>query len=299
MGAFVNENIRSVQFQLTTTCNERCIFCRKYTWPKKQIPIEVVAEKLKQYPNAALQFSGGEPTMYDHLVELMELIEGRPYKVYTNGVIDDSGCGIEAKRKFLDGAKEIAISFDAMSRGTYNEVRRPLDEYAFYAVCRTVAQYSHKAKLSMVVTKLNVNMIPFIISYAEKYGAKTRFYPLHTNTDGLMVEEHQLEILKERLANMEYDHSLTNVDQIFTPDYFVEKREFIPCYARNVSRLIDEDGREYPCCYAINDNGKDIDGKFAIEHPECMLDQFEAYEYCDHCTRYRRFNATGETSEFM
>ena len=56
MGAFVNENIRSVQFQLTTTCNERCIFCRKYTWPKKQIPIEVVAEKLKQYPNAALQF---------------------------------------------------------------------------------------------------------------------------------------------------------------------------------------------------------------------------------------------------
>ena len=147
MGTFVNENIRSVQFQLTTTCNERCVFCRKYTWPKKQIPIEVVAEKLKQYPNAALQFSGGEPTMYDHLVELMELIKGRPYKVYTNGVIDDSGCGIEAKRKFLDGAKEIAISFDAMSRGTYNEVRRPLDDFAFYTVCRTIAQYSHKAKL--------------------------------------------------------------------------------------------------------------------------------------------------------
>ena len=48
MGAFVNENIRSVQFQLTTTCNERCIFCRKYTWPKKQSPIGVGAEKLKQ-----------------------------------------------------------------------------------------------------------------------------------------------------------------------------------------------------------------------------------------------------------
>ena len=299
MAAFVNENIRSVQFQLTTICNERCIFCRKYTWPKKQIPIEVVAEKLEQYPNAALQFSGGEPTMYDHLVELIELIEGRPYKVYTNGVIDDSGCGIEAKKKFLDGAKEIAISFDADNMETYNSIRHPLDSYAFLKVLKTASLYSEKAKLSMVVTKNNVQTIPNIIAFANSKQIKTRFYPLHTNTAGLVVEEKQLESLKACLKDMDYDHCLTNVDQIFSPDYFVEKRKFIPCGARNVSRLIDEDGRKYPCCYAINDNGKDIDGKFAIEHPECMLDQYEAYEYCDHCTRYRRFNATGETSEFM
>ena len=284
----MNERVRSVQFQLTTTCNERCIFCRKYTWPTKEADIKMIEEKIEKYPNATLEFSGGEPTMYSHLAELNDLLVGKAYKVFTNGAIDEQD---EEVSRFLDNAEEVVISFDALSRNTYNSIRHPIDTFAFYTVCRTVARYAETGKISMVVTSENIGMVPFIAKYADEQGIKSRFYPVHTNTDGLLVSKEQLGVCYERLLDIKLDYpEKTNVFDIFQEGYFTEKKPFIPCFARNYSRVIDEDGREYFCCYAINDNGVDIDGKNCIDAEQEEFDANVEYEYCDHCSRYRAFN---------
>ncbi len=282
----MNSLVKSVQFQLTTSCNERCIFCRKYTWKKRELPIEIIEKKMNKYKNAFYQFSGGEPTMYSNLSMLNKLLEGKKYKVYTNGVVDLAN---EEVLKFLDNAVEIAISFDACNSKTYNKVRRPLDDFAFYKVIATATRYSTKSKLSMVVTSENIEEIPGILITADSIGIKTRFYPIHTNTDGLIPSKKQVEDLKKELENMEFDKELTNVFGIFDVGFFDTKRDFIPCKARKYSRLIDEQGREYFCCYAINDNGMDIDGVNSIDKLK-YFDTTTMYGYCDHCTRYRNFN---------
>lgn len=285
---FVNNKVKSVQFQLTTECNERCIFCRKYTWPKKQADIKMIEEKIRKYHNASLQFSGGEPTMYEHIAELNELLVDKVYKVYTNGAIDEHN---EEVDKFLRNADEVVVSFDALSKANYNKIRRPLDEFAFYSVCRTISKFSNKCKLSMVVTSENIDFVPLIVKFADEQEVKSRFYPVHTNTEGLVVTDEQLKICKERVESLKLDYpESTNVFDIFNEGYFDTKREFIPCFARNYSRLIDEDGREYFCCYAINDNGFDIDGKNEIDTKISEHDVSIEYDYCDHCTRYRAFN---------
>ena len=295
----VNEQIKSVQFQLTTACNERCIFCRKYTWEKKELSIKKLKEKLIKFPNAYYQFSGGEPTMYSQLAELNKLLVGKHYKVYTNGAVYSSN---EEAIKFLENADEIAISFDAMNHKTYNAIRRPIDEYAFYRVCRTAARFANKAKLSMVVTSENIKQLPLVLKFADEIEIKSRFYPVHTNTVGLVVTEEQLANCKVELEKLELKHKeLTNAFSIFEPGYFTTTKEFIPCKARNYSRLVDEVGKEYFCCYAINDNGTDIEGKYAIPEEVKSFDCNYEYEYCDHCSRYRHFNnnAISEGPMFM
>lgn len=283
-----NELIKSVQFQLTTTCNERCIFCRKYTWPKAEIPIEVIREKMQKYPNAYYQFSGGEPSMYSNLAKLNKLLFGKTYKVYTNGVFSKANKEV---KKFFDNATEIAISFDAWNPDVYNEVRRPRSPIAFSIVKSNAVEYASKVKLSMVVTSENIGEIPDIIKFADKYKIKTRFYPIHTNSDGLIASREQIDELRKVLYDIDYDSSLTNVENTFKTDFYKQEHEFIPCKARNYSRLIDEQGNEYFCCYAINDNGEDICGLNAIPALNISWNESVEFNYCKRCTRYRKFNS--------
>lgn len=278
--------VMSVQIQLTTKCNERCVFCRKYTWKFKELDFLNLVDALAKYENAYLQFSGGDPLCYSDLKTLNLLLKGRKYKVFTNMAFELN----DEQREFLDNADDISVSFDGITKETYNKQRRPIDEDAFDHMIQNVIHYKDKVRLCTVITDAILDEIPKIVEFGSKYEIKTRFYPLHTNMDGKAEEERIIKTTKKLIGADIYD---SNVLEALTS--MVIKKEQTPikeCVVPKYHRVIDEWGREYTCCYAINDNGTDINGRYAFSK---VMDKYKEYtggiqEYCSRCTRYRRSN---------
>lgn len=314
-----DKRIKSVQMQLTTECNQRCVFCRKYTWEPKTMPLDILEEKIKKYKHATFQFSGGEPTMYSFLWKLNILLKrySIPYKVYTNlsMYIPEDTIGIEQVR-FLLNAEEISISLDALDKKVYDSVRRPVLSgmvYAFDNVFRNIHWLVEEGKkealkLCMVINKMTIGQVPKMVEFCNLHEIRGRFYPLHTNME-TAISEDDLRWLEKELYNtgwlgIQDSDEWTNVKDLFEPGYFSIRRDFIDCKVRNRHRVIDEEGREYVCCYAINDNGEDIDGFNALN--KYILDQITAGEKlredteedcCHNCSRYRRANEDQEYLE--
>lgn len=314
-----DKRIKSVQMQLTTECNQRCVFCRKYTWEKKVMPLDVLEEKIKKYKHATFQFSGGEPLMYDYLWNLNTLLKrySIPYKVYTNlsMYISDDIIGLEQSR-FLLNAEELSISLDSLQKDTYDIVRAPVSTnvlYAFDNVFRNIYWLVNEGKkevlkLCMVINKMTIGQVPEMVEFCNLHEIRGRFYPLHTNMETAILEDDlrwlERELYKIGWLGIQNADEWTNVEDLFKPGYFSIQRDFIDCKVRNRHRVIDESGREYTCCYAINDNGCDVDGSYAIS--DILLDQIASGEklredteedYCHNCSRYRKANEDQEYLE--
>ena len=144
----------TIQLQLLTRCNSKCVFCNKHKWNfHETMSIETVEAAFKKYPEANFIFSGGEPLMYPHLKELNLLIEkyGIRYKVFTN-------LTLEAQNEiaiFLDNATQISTSFDAKNAEQYQAIRNCSTKSAFNNLVNNTAKYAAKTRACMVVTRLN------------------------------------------------------------------------------------------------------------------------------------------------
>lgn len=283
--------MKSVQIQLTTVCNERCVFCRKYEWAKREIDFEVLKEKILKYAGATFQFSGGEPLYYSKLSKLAALLVDNEikYKVYTNM----SKLLNNDQIFFLSHADEISVSLDAVDQNLYDEIRRPVTSNAFYYVIKNIIAFGSKVKITMVMTKLNYKEIPALVGFSKEVKAKFRAYQLHTNLETAMSEDDKNE-LKVIVSDLENEGSLQHTNLNSTSFFVESKYDFVPCNVRNHHRVIDELGREYTCCYAINDNGDDIDGANELQNPLEELDINEQYDYCSRCSRYRKSNLEWE-----
>lgn len=299
----LKRKMKSVQIQLTTECNQRCEFCRKYTWDFKEIPLDILRNKINKYKSSitTFQFSGGEPLLYTFLKDLNVILRkySIPYRVYTSLSIPLD----EVQKNFLDNAEEIFVSMDAVSKKVYNNIRFPVNrEDAFCHVMRNInkIKYVDKKKLTLctVVNKLNVKEIPYMVQMAEEGRIQHRFYPLHTNMNE-RISAFDLEWLECELCRCGLMESeFTNIGEMFEPGYFDVVRTFVKCRVRNNHRVIDEMGREYPCCYAINDNGNDWNVRYQIkgvlDKKDCILPEYKEYDFCHKCLRYERANKYSE-----
>lgn len=282
----------SVQIQLTTVCNERCVFCEKYNWPKNVMGPIVLTNILRKYKDAGnLQFSGGEPLMYPHLNYLNSLLAcgTRPYKVYSNLALPVFP-GTE-QYEFLMRAKEISTSLDGMCKEDYNAVRRPVSpDTAFQHLIDNIFQFKDKVKACMVVTNQNYKSVLNMYEWCEEHGVKSRFYGVHTHEEFALNAEQ-----KEELAEMIFEHlkdigtDQSNLFQFLTDLTSEEQEGFVPCHVRNHHRVVDESGKEYTCCYAINDNGSYEGQKHSLDDNYHLSPDLE-YTYCERCTRYKHAN---------
>jgi len=81
--------------ELTDKCNEKCIHCYADSSPERNdfLPLEQIKSALTQaieFGEPHLQFTGGDPLIYPHLIEAVEYAAGLPFKgieVYTNGLL--------------------------------------------------------------------------------------------------------------------------------------------------------------------------------------------------------------------
>lgn len=289
-------SMKSIQIQLTTVCNERCVFCEKWTWPVKQMPAHILSSVLYEYHEAdSFQFSGGEPLMYESLADLNHFlsVSNKPYKVFTNlslPVMEPSD-----RYTFLKNATEISTSLDSVIESEYNSLRRPLTAAAFEHVIENIMEFAEKVKACMVVTNQNYKSVMEVHQWCEKHGVKNRFYNVHTH-DELALNEEQRNELSGQIYDylVDFDAGQSNLMAFLGDLCSIETNEFIPCHVRNAHRVIDEDGKAYTCCYAINDNGPYEEQKNALV-TDYYLNPELAYGYCKKCTRYKHANRNWNT----
>lgn len=278
--------MQSVQIQLTTKCNERCFMCRKYTWKKKEIPCEVLFEKINKYKEANFTFSGGDPLEYSELKALTELLikNNIRYQVFTNMNYNLT----PTMEEFLQNAEYIQVSLDGSTEEMYNYVRRPIENGLMYVI-HNIERFKSKVKANCTVSNRNYLDVPNIYNLAKQLGVPIRFFPVHTHDDAMITSE-MYKRLEYKVLGEEPPEEIQKLCKLMLEG----RPEFSSCWVKREHRVIDESGKEYPCCRAINDNGEDWGGKYSIDNLEGIENENILYPFCKGCDRYIKFNTNKE-----
>lgn len=298
----MNNKIYSVQIQLTRKCNQRCYMCRKYTWPMKEITFAKLSEIFEKYPDATYTFSGGDPLSYSNIEELNSMIGDYglvgKYQVLTN-------CNYrldEQKLIFLLRAKNVQISFDGWNEETYDCVRHPV-ENGFKVVCENIAKllrFGQQVKLNTTLSEKNYkemhNIIEKFIGWCYSQTISIRVFPVHTHDNMLLNDEMIASIEQQKKKIIDEVGRVFFDKRIFIAD--MKRDKYVgKCFVKNHHLVVDEDGVEYPCCRAINDNGVDIGTKNSIDNLVGIDNPGVLYDFCSDCDRYRKFNNNWENVE--
>lgn len=277
--------MKSIQIQLTTKCNERCFMCSKYTWDRRQIPIDVLISKLQKYKGATVTFSGGDPLAYQSpcLEELAKyLIDNNVvYQIFTNMNYNLT----DVMKAFLDGAKFIQVSLDGSNECIYENVRRCRDN-GFDTVFKNVLAYKDKVKINCTVSNRNYFDVYNIYKLCKSNGLIVRFFPVHTDEEA-MLKPYMLKTIQYLFKD--FSELPTEIEVLLSASL---RKDFEgKCFVKSEHRIIDENGNEYPCCRAINDNGEDWGSRNCISNLKDSIDNPNVlYDFCKNCDRYRKFN---------
>ncbi len=162
----INETweFKSIQFSHWLMCNSKCIYCSNHTAYDKSIKtdtydsVPVLADLIKRnYVNehTKVEFAGGEPTLYYHFSELMDLILNSKVKetiVYSNA--------IKYNKKIEEGIKKgtvsLCVSIDAGSKKIHEKIK---GVKSFDRVWKNIEKYS---KVKSPITK-NYIALKYII----------------------------------------------------------------------------------------------------------------------------------------
>jgi MoaA/NifB/PqqE/SkfB family radical SAM enzyme len=127
----------------------------------KRIVEEFNKAKLKN-----IRFSGGEPTLYEGLNDLVKLSTAERKAISTNGSADFS----VYEQLIKDGINDFSISLDACCASTADAMSGTHGNYS--KVCGNIRRISAKTycTVGVVITPQNLKELPYIIQLATNMG---------------------------------------------------------------------------------------------------------------------------------
>ena len=253
-------------WELTYACNLQCVHCLSSSGqrdPRELTTAQAkhVLDELRDLQVFYINIGGGEPMVRRDFFELVEysIAQGIGVKFSTNGAFIDP----EKARRFaamdyldiqisLDGLD--AVTNDAVrGEGSYAMARRAMDNLA--------AAGFGPFKISVVVTRHNVDQLDGFKALADSYGAQLRITRLRPSGRGAdtwhdlhptSAQQHQI-----------YHWLLAQGETVLTGDSFFHLNalgEPLPglnmCGAGRVVCLIDPIGDIYACPFVIHDEFK-------------------------------------------
>jgi MoaA/NifB/PqqE/SkfB family radical SAM enzyme len=196
---------------LTARCNFKCPYCRGIGGP--DLPFEQAAETIRLWATDglyAIRFSGGEPTLYPRLRELVALSKAlgiEKIAISTNGSMP-----FRIYRELVDaGVNDFSISLDAccaedcdnMTGGVKGKFERLSDNIRQLSALTYVT-------VGVVLTDQNIDNVNEIITFANSLGvADIRVIPAAQDGDrltGIYVDPEVLgkhPVLKYRVRNIQ------------------------------------------------------------------------------------------------
>jgi mycofactocin radical SAM maturase len=251
-------------WELTYACNLECVHClsssgRRDPDELSTAEAKAVIDELHDLQVFYINIGGGEPMIRRDFFELVEYSIGRGIgvKFSTNGAFVDAD---KARRLAAMDYLDVQISLDGTDAATNDAVRGD----GSYATAIRAMDHLRDAgfgpfKISVVVTRHNVDQLDGFKALADGYGAQLRVTRLRPSGRGAdtwhdlhptMVQQRQI-----------YDWLVAHGENVLTGDSFFHLNalgeEALPglnlCGAGRVVCLIDPVGDVYACPFVIHD----------------------------------------------
>lgn len=253
-------------WEITYACNLQCIHCLSSSG--RRDPRELTTEQAKEVLDELrdlqvfyINIGGGEPMIRQDFFEILEYAEqcNIGVKFSTNGTyIDAKNAQRLASMNYID----IQISLDGIDSATNDAVRGK----GSYAVARRAMNHLRDAnfgafKISVVVTRHNVDQLDDFKTLADSYGAQLRITRLRPSGRGIdsWKDLHPTQVQQRQIYEWLVDHG----DTVLTGDSFFHLNALGPalpglnmCGAGRVVCLIDPIGDVYACPFVIHDQFK-------------------------------------------
>jgi len=254
-------------WELTYACNLECVHCLSSSGRRDPRELstdeaKAVLDELHDLQVFYINIGGGEPMIRRDFFELVEysISKGIGVKFSTNGAFIDAD---KARRLAAMDYLDIQISLDGTDAVTNDAVRGD----GSYATAIQAMEHLRDAgfgefKISVVVTRHNVDQLDEFKALADTYGAQLRITRLRPSGRGA-DSWHDLHPTQAQQRQI-YDWLLAHGDNVLTGDSFFHLNalgeEPLPglnmCGAGRVVCLIDPIGDVYACPFVIHDEFK-------------------------------------------
>ncbi len=252
-------------WELTYGCNLACIHClsssgRRDPRELSTAECKAVIDELQKLQVFYVNIGGGEPTIRPDFFELIEYCvdHGVGVKFSTNGSQIDAAA---AERLSGNDYIDIQISLDGANRETNDAVRGDGSwDMAITAMDNLAAANFGQFKISVVITRHNVDQLDDFEALAAKYGAELRLTRLRPSGRGAETWDqlHPTNAQQRQLYNW-----IITRPNVLTGDSFFHLSalgESLPglnlCGAGRIVCLIDPIGDVYACPFVIHDEFK-------------------------------------------
>jgi mycofactocin radical SAM maturase len=253
-------------WELTYACNLECVHCLSSSGRRDPRELstdeaKAVLDELRDLQVFYVNIGGGEPMIRRDFFELVEhsITNGIGVKFSTNGAFIDAD---KARRLASMDYLDIQISLDGTDAVTNDAVRGA----GSYDTARRAMDHLRDAgfgpfKISVVVTRHNVDQLDEFKALADSYGAQLRVTRLRPSGRGA-DSWHELHPTNGQQRQI-YHWLLARGDDVLTGDSFFHLNalgEPLPglnmCGAGRVVCLIDPVGDVYACPFVIHDQFK-------------------------------------------
>lgn len=250
-------------WELTYACNLACVHCLSSSGQRDENELSTeqalaILDELRDLQVFYINIGGGEPMVRRDFFEILEhsIGNGIGVKFSTNGAfIDEKNAARLAAMDYLD----IQISLDGTDAAT-NDAIRGEGSYALAirAMDNLKAAGFGEFKISVVVTRHNVDQLDEFKALADSYGAQLRVTRLRPSGRGADTwdELHPTNAQQRQI----YNWLLANGERVLTGDSFFHLNalgDALPglnmCGAGRVVCLIDPLGDVYACPFVIHE----------------------------------------------
>src|SRR4030042_5875184 len=165
-------NLQKIEFQLTTACNARCIYCINDDGIKtKELSQEVIASIIQTLKPQRVSFTGGYPLLcLDMLLGCIRIAKANScvVQVNTNLELADE----KVIQALVDaGLNILHVTFDTLKPKVYAEIRQTKPEL----LSKVIANMAYAANATpltvipeIVPLKLNVRELPEIYNFVSQ-----------------------------------------------------------------------------------------------------------------------------------
>ena len=254
-------------WELTYACNLECVHCLSSSGQRDErelttAEVKAVLDELHALQVFYINIGGGEPMIRRDFFEIIEysIKLGIGVKFSTNGAFIDAE---KARRMAAMEYLDIQISIDGTDAATNDAVR---GEGSFATALKAMNHLRDanfgEFKISVVVTRHNVDQLDEFKALADSFGAQLRITRLRPSGRGA-DSWHELHPTNDQQLQI-YQWLLAHGDNVLTGDSFFHLNalgdESLPglnlCGAGRVVCLIDPIGDVYACPFVIHDEFK-------------------------------------------
>jgi mycofactocin radical SAM maturase len=251
-------------WEFTYACNLACVHCLSSSGRRDPRELSTdecraVVDELARMQVFYVNVGGGEPTVRPDFWELLDYAVSHAVgvKFSTNGSTLDAA---RARRLAATDYVDVQISLDGATAAVNDAVRGPGSyDTALRALANLADAGVVAPKISVVMTRHNVDQLDEFAAIADRFGAQLRITRLRPSGRGADVwdELHPTPAQQRQL----YDWLLAHGDRVLTGDSFFHLSAYgqsLPglnlCGAGRVVCLIDPVGDVYACPFAIHED---------------------------------------------